>query len=175
MRLFIAIELPKEVIAELARLQTELGMFGLRMVKEFHLTLKFLGDVPDSKIEKVKETLRAITFKPFTAELAETGVFPNPSYIRVVWAGVKGDTILQLQKDIELEFEKLGWGRDKDFKPHLTLARVNFVKDKAALADKLKALKARKIQFEVGEFKLIKSTLTPSGPAYETQEVFRSQ
>ena len=175
MRLFIAIELPKEVVAELARLQKEIDMFGLRMVKEFHLTLKFLGDVPDSKIEKVKETLRAIKFKSFKAELSETGVFPNPSYVRVVWAGVKADPISTLQKEIELEFEKMGWGRDKDFKPHLTLARVNFVKDKAALSEKLKSLKAKRIQFDVSEFRLIKSTLTPTGPAYEAQETYKAQ
>jgi len=102
MRLFIAIELPKDVVAELARLQKEIDLFGLRQVKEFHLTLKFLGDVPDSKIERVKEALRTVKFKPFRAELSETGVFPNPSYVRVVWAGVKADEILQLQKQIEL-------------------------------------------------------------------------
>jgi len=174
MRLFIAIELPKDVVAELARLQKEIDLFGLRQVKEFHLTLKFLGDVPDSKIERVKEALRTVKFKPFRAELSETGVFPNPSYVRVVWAGVKADEILQLQKQIELEFEKLGWGRDKDFKPHLTLARVNFVKDKEALSKKLSSLKAKRIQFEVSEFKLIQSTLTPNGPAYETQASFKA-
>jgi RNA 2',3'-cyclic 3'-phosphodiesterase len=175
MRLFIAIELPKEVVAELMRLQKEIDMFGLRPVKDFHLTLKFLGDVPDSKIEKVKETLRAIRFKPFTAVLSETGVFPNPTYVKVIWAGVKADTILQLQKEIELEFEKMGWGRDKDFKPHLTLARVNFIKDKNALSKKLRNLPVKEIKFDVTEFKLIKSTLTPTGSVYEVQEVFRPQ
>jgi RNA 2',3'-cyclic 3'-phosphodiesterase len=175
MRLFIAIELPKEVVAELMRLQKEIDMFGLRPVKDFHLTLKFLGDVPDSKIEKVKETLRAIKFRKFTAELSETGVFPNPDYVKVIWAGVKAETILQLQKEIELEFEKMGWGRDKDFKPHLTLARVNFIKDKNALSKKLRNLQVKEIKFDVGEFKLIKSTLTPTGPEYETQETYKAQ
>jgi RNA 2',3'-cyclic 3'-phosphodiesterase len=175
MRLFIAIELPEAVVGELKRLQAELDLFGLRPVKEFHLTLKFLGDVPDSKIDKIKEILSVIRFKPFEAELSEIGVFPEPDYIRVIWAGINSDAIFSLQKDIDIGLEKMGFGRDNKFKPHLTLERVNFIKDKNALAKRLKTLDVNKLRFKVTEFKLIQSTLTPKGPIYETQAVYRSQ
>jgi len=173
MRLFIAIELPKEVVEELKRLQAELDLFGLRFVKDFHLTLKFLGDVPEPKIDRIKEILAGIKFSSFEAELSETGVFPEPDYVKVIWAGIKADSILSLQKDIDIGLEKLGFGRDNHFKPHLTLARVNFIKDKAALARKLGSLTVNKLKFEVAEFRLIKSTLTPKGPVYEDQGIYK--
>jgi 2'-5' RNA ligase len=122
----------------------------------------------------VKDSLKDIKFKTFKAELSETGVFPNTNYVRLIWAGVKGDTIYSLQKEIEIALEKLGWGREKDFKPHLTLARVNFIKDKQALAQKLASLEVKQIEFEVKDFRLIKSTLTPKGPEYETLETYQA-
>jgi len=175
MRLFIALELPEEVVAELKRLQAELDLFGLRPVKDFHLTLKFLGDVPEPKIGKIKEILSQTNFKPFEAELSETGVFPNMDFVKVIWAGITGEPILILQKDIDLGLEQLGFGRDNRFKPHLTLARVNFIKDKHALAKKLKSLSVNPIRFKVTEFKLIESTLTPKGPVYEEQGIYKSR
>lgn len=175
MRLFIAIELPKDVVDELKRLQKELDLFGLRPVKDFHLTLKFLGDVPDTKIGKIKEILSQIKFKPFEAELSEIGVFPEQDYIRVIWAGINGDAIFSLQKDIDLGLEQLGFGRDNKFKPHLTLERVNFIKDKNALAKRLKTLDVNHIKFRVEDFKLIQSTLTPKGPVYEIKAIFEAR
>lgn len=175
MRLFIAIELPTEVVDELKRLQKELDLFGLRPVKDFHLTLKFLGDMPEGKLDRLKEILSEIKFKPFEAELSEAGVFPEPDYVKVIWVGLKGDSIYSLQKDIDISLEKMGCGRDNRFKPHLTLARVNFIKDKKTLAKRLKAISVNPIKFEVAEFKLIQSTLTPKGPVYETKAVFKSQ
>ena len=173
MRLFIAIELPKEIIEELSRLQKELKQDGLRLVKAFHLTLKFLGEVPDPKLEALKEGLSMIKFKSFDAELSEIGVFPDYDHIRVIWAGVKADQLYSLQKEIELSTERLGFLREKDFKPHLTLARVNFLKDKEALKNKLNSLKINNTKFKVEDFRLIKSTLTPTGPIYEVLGLFK--
>jgi 2'-5' RNA ligase len=175
MRLFVAIPLPEEVIAELKRMQAALDMFGIRHVKDFHLTLKFLGDVPDKKLEILRQKLMEVQFQPFNAELAEIGVFPNKDYIKVIWAGVKAEQVYNLQKEIEHKLETMGWGREKDFKLHLTLARVNFIKDRLALAQKLETLKIKQITFMVTEFQLIKSTLTPQGPIYETQTIFKGE
>jgi 2'-5' RNA ligase len=168
MRLFVAIPLPDEVIAELKRLQSELDMFGLRPVKDFHLTLKFLGDVPYQKLEILRQKLSEVEFKPFGAELSEIGVFPDPTYVRVIWAGIKAEQAYNLQKEIERKLETLGWGREKDFRPHLTIARVNFIKDKSVLNKKLAGLNPKRIKFDVTSFAIINSTLTPNGPLYET-------
>ena len=171
----MAVELPPEVIEELVRLQKEIRQEGLRLVKDFHLTLKFLGEVSDPKIERIKEKLGEISFGKFEAELSETGIFPNPNYIRVIWAGIKADQIYSLQKAIDSSLEKLGFQRERDFKPHLTLARVDFIKDKVAFKNKLTLLKINNLKFGINEFKLIKSTLTPTGPVYEVLESVRAQ
>ena len=57
--------------------------------------------------------------------------------------------------------------RDTRFHPHLTLARIKFVKDKQDFMDKLNKIPVKELEFSVKSFKLIKSTLTPEGPVYE--------
>lgn len=173
MRLFIAIALPDEVVSELARLQKELGMPGLRPAQEFHLTLKFLGEVPETRLEKIRMALRGIRFSPFEGYLSEIGVFPNPNSVRVIWVGVRSDMAGNLQKEIDLSLEQLGFPREKDYKPHLTLHRVSFIKDKQALGSRLAAAKVNPLRFIVEDFRLIESKLTPSGPIYKTIEIFR--
>ncbi len=173
MRLFIAIELPEAVAGELKRLQNEIAGPGIRAVKDFHLTLKFLGEVQESQLSRIKKELASIKFNSFGAELTCIGVFPNPDRIRVIWAGLKAEEIYSLQNEIDLALEQL-FSKEQDFHPHLTLARVSFLKDKAALKEKLDFLKPKNLKFDVKEFHLIKSTLTPQGPIYETLETFGS-
>lgn len=177
MRLFIAIELPAEVKAHLAELQKKIdGHFSqLTLAKEVHLTLKFLGDVNEQKIAEIKQKLGKVDFGSFNAWLGKTGVFPGESYIRVVWIGVEpANSIIALQQKIEKSLAGL-FETDTRFTPHLTLARVKFVKDKKAFVENLKKLEAEKKEFAVDSFKLIKSTLTPKGPVYEDIAEFKSQ
>jgi 2'-5' RNA ligase len=177
MRMFIAIELPSEVKAHLAELQKKLdGHFAqLILAKEIHLTLKFLGEVDEQKIAEIKQKLEKVDFGSFDASLGKPGVFPNESYVRVVWIGVEpAESIIALQNKIEKSLAGL-FEQDTRFSPHLTLARVKFVKDKQAFIENLKKLEAGKNEFLVSSFKLIKSTLTPKGPVYETIAEFKSQ
>ena len=173
MRVFVAVDTPKSVVEELKMIQKSLREAELKLVKDFHLTLKFLGDVPEPRIEMVKEALKKIKFKPFKTQLTEIGVFPNPNYIKVVWVGISPDNFISLQKQVDDVFEKLGFKRDKRFHPHLTLARVKFVKDKEGFKKTLREIKVEKWEFEVNEFKLIKSMLTKQGPIYEDLAVFK--
>ena len=69
--------------------------------------------------------------------------------------------------------ENLGFKKDTRFHPHVTLARVKFVKDKQDFIKSLKEIKIEKKSFEITEFKLIKSTLTGEGPIYEDLAVFQ--
>ena len=67
LRCFVAVELPKSMRDEVGRIEEELRMPGLRLVKPdlCHVTLKFLGDVPAQNIEKICETLRSVRVAPF--------------------------------------------------------------------------------------------------------------
>lgn len=178
MRTFIAIEMPKEIKEILLDAQKQINTekSKIRPAKAFHLTLKFLGETEEKKIEEIKSALNEIKFKKFNTALTEIGVFPNESYIRVIWAGLDDseNKITNLQKEIDSKMELLGFKKDTRFHPHVTLARVKFVEDKEGFIKDLKEIKIEKKSFEITEFKLIKSTLTGEGPVYEDLAVFQA-
>lgn len=159
MRVFIAIDLPQEVKDSLLEAQRQLPAAKLSFAREFHLTLKFLGEVTPAKVEAVKSCLSTVRFKPFSAALSGIGVFPSESYIRVIWVGVEPENgFMQLQQSIDEALEK-EFPKDKDFKPHLTLARVKFVSDKNSFVQQLRQVKVKQVKFAVNGFKLKMSIL----------------
>ena len=172
MRVFIAIEVPEDVKNYLEKMQQQLPKGKLRLVKSFHLTLKFLGEITPDKVERIKQLLGNVKFEKFAAETSSMGIFPSENYIRVIWIGLEPEElILQLQRQVENaladEFKK-----ERGFKTHLTLARVKYVDDKKEFAQELKKIKTERVKFIVESFKLKKSTLTGEGPVYEDLAVF---
>ncbi len=174
MRLFIAIgfnEL-KDYFFELQKLLPRNAKLSL--TKSFHITLKFLGEVQPYNIDTILEILKNIKFEPFTVFIDSVGIFPTENYIRVVWIGIKPeDKILELQKQIDDSLKNL-FKKEKDFKAHITLARVKYPEDKKQFIEQLKKIKVKNKKIEIKDFRLIKSTLTPKGPIYEDLEVFNS-
>ena len=172
MRAFIAIETPKELKDFFLDLQKKIDKEAkITFTKDFHLTLKFLGEIDEGKLKEVKEELKEIKFKPFKLKTSKLGVFPTESYIRVIWIGLESDKIIELQQAVDEKLRGL-FPQDKRFHPHITLGRVKFVKDKDKFVENYKSIEFEKKEFEVKNFKLKKSTLTPEGPVYEDLEVY---
>jgi 2'-5' RNA ligase len=180
MRAFLAVEISEEMRDRLVRFQRTLreGGASLKLVEpeNLHLTLKFLGEVEEGRLGEVEEALRRGVkgFSPFTLEVKGTGVFPSSQYVRVIWAGVgEGwEKVSSLQRSLDRELAKLGFPRDTDFVPHLTLARVKNLRERGAFLQLVE--RGRKEEFgkvEVREVHLKKSTLTPKGPIYEDLRV----
>jgi len=168
MRLFIAIPLSHEVKEYLAEIKLQ-----ARIVKDFHLTLKFLGEVPDIKAEKIINALNKVRIEPFKFSLSGIGFFPNERYIRVVWVGVNPKKhIIDFQKKIDEKLKLLGYRKEKKFHPHITIARVKHLEDKEKFLKNLKEIKIKPIEISVNGFELIKSTLTQKGPIYEIVQTF---
>ncbi len=169
MRSFIAIELPEAFSAKLQSVQKQLmtDSAKLTLTKTFHLTLKFLGEIDDGRVDDLKSLLSKITFKPFDAKLTTIGFFPDENYIRVIHIGLEPEKQLKaLQKTIEEALPN--FKKDTSFHPHITLARVKFVKDKEQFKTTISKIKLPDFpEFKVENFKLIKSTLTSEGPVYE--------
>ena len=82
------------------------------------------------------------------------------------------EELIELQKQVETVLKEFNIRKDFQFLPHLTLARVNFVKDKEDFIQKVKKITTKKTEVEINNFKLIKSTLTPEGPVYEDLDIF---
>ncbi len=176
MRAFIAIDLNDEVREGLVRAQERIGNKAAKIKfvepENLHVTLKFLGEIDETTAEEVKKALAGIAKKhrKHRVRVKGIGTFPNPNYVRVIWAGIENDGgIKAIAADVEREMRRLGFKKEKDFVAHVTLGRVKFVRDRLELAMALKRLANEDFgEFEVNAIELKKSTLTPKGPIYET-------
>jgi len=94
-----------------------------------HLTLVFLGEVPDDRVEPVRAAVReaARRHPPLTLRVRGAGAFGRPTHPRTLWAGIDGDrdSLTALVADLRHTLAPLGLEpEDRKFHPHLTLARA---------------------------------------------------
>lgn len=176
MRLFVAVELPDNIKDALYSLQSEIKKSSYAKVnwifkKNFHLTIKFLGEVTEDNIEELKIKLRSIKYNKFKARLANMGFYPNDFKINIVWVGIEpADKFIELQKMVDSETMNFG-----DFKSgaHITLGRVKIIKNKKQFKEKIKDIKIKDLDFEINSFTLFKSVLSKNGPNYTTLERYK--
>ena len=177
-RTFLAIELPSCLLDSIVKKQQAMkpGLPFITCVKSanLHLTLKFIGDTPESKIpelqQAVAKTVKGI--QPFVISLRGFGVFPDKLAPRTLWAGIEGDleVLLDLTKMIETEVTQLGFPPEgKPFCPHLTLARIKKNQRAAGEAIEKASMLADPFIFGsllVEQVTLFKSELRPTGSVY---------
>jgi len=173
-RLFIAVNLPDDLRGKLVSVQEKLPKQGLKLVEpeNLHMTLKFLGEVREDAVDEIGRAMaEAVAGQiPFEVEVAGLGAFPDLRRPRVVWAGVtRGrQEVVSLQAKLEDALQPLRFQRERDFHPHVTLARVKQPAAARAIADLVHETKSTVFgSFVVREVDLMKSTLTPRGPIYE--------
>lgn len=132
-RIFLALELPDTVKNALRRRIDRLAriMPDVRWVDPagLHLTLAFLGELDDARVEAANESAAAAAsaHPPFSLRLAGLGTFGSARSPRVIWVGLAGEKahLLALQAALATELEVRGFPREeRPFAPHLTLARI---------------------------------------------------
>ncbi len=136
-----------------------------------HFTIKFLGEVDASQLEKLRNCIDATATEvgPFRLHMNGVGFFPTEAKPRVIWIGSDGgaSNLLELFQRLENHLEEAGFDREvRPFSPHLTIGRAKkeyTVKVPPRVSD------FEGTEFMVGNIALIKSTLTPNGPIYEKQ------
>ena len=176
MRLFVALNLPPPVREALWAATTPLRALGLPVnwVREdgIHLTLKFLGDVPDEREAELRAALAraAVGARSLPLALEGFGVFPDFRRPRVVWLGIAAEPGLEiLQHRVEQEFEPLGFPSEaRPFRPHLTLGRARRdarPRDFAGLESALARLEFAQAAV-VNAVDLMRSTLGSGGAVY---------
>ena len=181
-RAFTAISIPPEIVEALGRLIGEVDRLGLHArlsrPEAIHLTLKFLGNIEETRVLAVTEKLQEVASSspPFGLRIRNLGVFPRPSQPRVVWVGIDaGDELAELQRKVETSLESLGFDReDRPFKPHLTLARI---KSRRGIARLLDFLDQNRATVDLGElfvrdYHLFQSELKPQGAVYTRLHTF---
>jgi len=180
-RLFVALEIPAAVRQNLAAMVDSLRAISRepRWVRpeNLHVTLKFLGEVAEGKLDRVRAALGTIrSEQQVTADFRGLGFFPDDKHPRVFWAGIEASSNLKtLAAEIDSAMLEFGIAREKRaFSPHLTLARI----ERPRLPEALRAAIATNAQREFGslqtnEFRLIQSKLKPSGAEYTTLASFQ--
>jgi 2'-5' RNA ligase len=175
MRTFIAVELPEKIKKEIEELQAPLKRTdaSVSWVKpgNIHVTLKFLGEVPEEKIGEVfsatQKALEGAT--KFTMNLKGTGAFPNLKRPRVIWigAGSGEEELSSLASRIEQEMEKIGFAREKRrFSAHFTIGRVKSPKNVERLMEMVTSSDFETEEIQVNEVVVMKSQLDPRGAIY---------
>ena len=130
MRIFIALDLPEEIRVHLReyieRMRPLAPDAPWVRAESLHVTLKFIGEAKDPRVEEVKGVLRQIKSAPFEVEFKDVGFFPSHNSGRVFWVGVHdGDALPALAGNIDQALQKIGIpGETRDYHPHLTLARA---------------------------------------------------
>lgn len=135
-----------------------------------HLTLKFIGEIPNARVIQVVESLSTIkVFESFPVEVKGFGFFPSPSRPQVFWAGVEAPPALaQLAREIEEAMEKIGFAPEqRNYNAHLTLARFKKFRPRPEFRSLVETQSQISIgRFEAGEFFLFESKLSPRGAEY---------
>ena len=173
MRLFIAVDLPTEIRKALGDIEQDLRPLtdSARWVspESIHITLKFLGEVPDKRLEDINTALTGLSWKPFTITVRGVGFFPGTRSPRVFWAGMEAPTMKELAEELDSRMEALGFDKEKRaFRPHITLARARDTRISSSLVTGSSQYEEHDFgAFTADRVFLFKSTLKPSGAVYE--------
>ncbi len=130
MRVFLSLGFDSKIRPALSDLSRTLpyfdqSIFSLVPKENYHLTLKFFGDVKTSDVDKIISTLDPIRIQKFTFDLFGVGVFPSLSNPRVIWVGVrKNPDFSNLLGAIDASFSVFSDKKQTSFVPHVTLARL---------------------------------------------------
>jgi len=176
-RCFVAVECDDEqVLSGFRDVGARLKATGADLktveTENVHLTLKFLGEIPEARAMEVAEAIREIHFQPFSFKVEEVGVFPSTSRPNVVWAGITDGTaeLTKVFEDMDKRLSKLGFERERRrFSPHLTICRVRSGRNRAQLVAELAELRDMVFgSVKVDRITLKRSVLTRQGPIYST-------
>jgi len=172
MRLFTAIDLPADVVANLKQLLDELrptARINWSPPENLHITTKFIGEWKDERLGELEAALSALEPRAeIPVHIRKVGFFPNPHSPRVFWCGIEAPGLDQLAAATDRATASLGIASEtRPFSPHLTLARIKERLDLQPLRETIAAMPALDFgQFTVDRFFLYRSKLHPTGSVY---------
>ena len=177
MRLFVSVDLDglADAVADAQARLPDVESLRPTDPADAHVTLKFLGEVDPDRREAIERALGTVVddagVDPFRLTVGGYGVFPSMEYISVVWAGVSegGSDLTRLHEAVERGTRALGFDpADHEFTPHVTLARMDDARGKAAVQRLVRETDPTVGSLDVAEVRLTESTLTEDGPTYDT-------
>jgi RNA 2',3'-cyclic 3'-phosphodiesterase len=172
-RTFIAVNLDPAIRARLGEAEGDFRIKGVRLVDPelIHVTLKFLGNVEEGRIDEIADALKKVTVAPFTADVRGIGGFPSDRSPRVIWIGAEPEeTFSELNRQVEQHLADSGFEREGRFRSHVTIGRVKFPDPEQK--QRLPGLFEKYRSFDAGTMRVdrihvMQSRLSPKGPKYE--------
>jgi RNA 2',3'-cyclic 3'-phosphodiesterase len=179
MRLFIALDLPEQIVARLDQLIARLkptATINWSPASNLHITTKFIGEWPEPRLEELQKALRHIPSRsPLQVRIHGVGFFPNSKSPRTFWCGIEAPGLEELASDTDAATSSLGIASEKrPYSPHLTLARI---KERLDLSPLQRAIE-REVSLDFGRFEargffLYRSQLRPTGSVYTKLSEFQ--
>lgn len=180
-RTFIAIKIPvtKNISDIYQNVKLELKNEKIKWVEEWnlHITVAFLGDTEENDIENICDKFSEYLegFNHFLLMVTGLGVFKNVNNPKTLWLGIeKSEDIKRLNNKIVEVMRSLGFNiQNKDFRPHITIGRTKFIKNRSDLKDLTERYNETEIdQLKIDEVYFYESNLTSKGPVYKVLRKF---
>lgn len=167
-RLFVALPIPDAQRRRLAQIRT--GIDGARWVDEhnLHLTLRFIGEVPEDHGEDLAIALTSVKAAPFELRLKGVGHFGSNRGVRAVWADIEpAPGLAPLRAGIDVTLQRAGLTPEhRKFHPHVTLARLRHATPDAIAPWLAANTLFTTTPFTIDKFALYSSHLGKSGADY---------
>jgi 2'-5' RNA ligase len=172
MRLFTALDLPRDIIGnleELLRVLKPRAKISWSRPENLHVTIKFIGEFSEERLGELNRALAAVP-RPgaIPVHIRRVGFHPNPHAPHNFWCGIEAPGLEKLASDTDAATAALGVAREtRVFSPHLTLARIKDRVPMQALREAIAALPSLEFgQFEARSFNLYQSQMQPGGSVY---------
>ncbi len=172
MRCFIGITLSNILKNELyACAQNEFNINGIKIIpkENLHITVKFLGDIDSNTLHKIKNLNLSVNNidNNINSTVGFMNVFPSYKNIKIIWVGAPG--LINLLKNTDEKLSCLGFKKEKNYIPHITICRVKYIKkeNKKEIVEKINKYKNTNFgNITVDKLTLFKSELSPKGAKY---------
>ena len=181
-RSFISIPLSPLIKSGASKWIKKLSEFdeGVKWVPtdNFHLTLKFLGEVDNTEVHTVCQRLRIVAadYDPFELLFGAPGVMPNPRKPRIIMVNVHDSAgmLVPMVEEIEGEMADLGFRPEqRDYRPHLTIGRTRGQSRRTSeeLINQIESMADFRLgEMIVDELQLMASFLDKKGPTYQVMD-----
>ncbi len=172
-RVFIALKIPeyirKEIVSFRNKAYPNNHNFMWEPINKLHITLKFIGDVENKKLDKIIDSLGFISnYKTLNCSLEKFGFFYRNKEPKILWLGVKIDPVLnEIVENINIALERLSVKKDeRAYKPHITLLRIK-QKVQNNFIESFKNYNIPEVNFHADEIAVVESKLLPHGSKYK--------
>lgn len=173
-RLFVGLKIPEEIRRRMAWLARGVDIARWVPEENIHITLRFIGEVPEDQAEDLSAALETVRAAPFSLILSGAGHFESGGRVRALWLGLeRSEELNGLYGKVESALVRAGQPPERrKFKPHVTLARLKDARPSAVSGWLAANTMFKAVPFTVDRFVLFSSHLGSKGAVYTPEVVF---